>query len=189
MQHKTAQINLMAIIARTLGILSFFVLTACGSISSDDSVYDDVNTSRGKDTSAMGTPMGTIGGDDGLFSILGKDRKNNNAYGIGVNGYLWRASLDTLSFMPLTSADPFGGVIITDWYTPPETPDERLKISVYILDRQLRADGIRVAVFRQNQKGSNWIDATVDKATPVNLENQILNRARQLRFAARTDTN
>ena len=101
MQHKTAQINLIAIIARTLGILSFFVLTACGSIVSDDSVYDDVNKSRGKEATAIGTPMGSVGGDDGLFSILGKDRKNDSANGIGVNGYLWRASLDTLSFMPL----------------------------------------------------------------------------------------
>ena len=189
MQHKTAQINLMAIIARTLGILSFFVLTACGSIVSDDSVYDDVNKSRGKEATAIGTPMGTVGGDDGLFSILGKARKNDSANGIGVNGYLWRASLDTLSFMPLASADPFGGVIITDWYTPPETPAERFKMNVYILGRQLRADGIRVAVFRQNRAGNDWIDATVIKTTSVNLENEILNRARQLRFAARTDTN
>jgi hypothetical protein len=189
MQHKTAHINLIAIIARTLGILSFFVLTACGSIVSDDSVYDDVNKSRGKEATAIGTPMGSVGGDDGLFSILGKARKNDSANGIGVNGYLWRASLDTLSFMPLASADPFGGVIITDWYTPPETPAERFKMNVYILGRQLRADGIRVAVFRQNRAGKDWIDATVIKTTSVNLENEILNRARQLRFAARTDTN
>ena len=69
--------------------------------------------------------------------------------GIGVNTFLWRASLDTVSFMPLSSADPFGGVIITDWYSPPEVPSERFKMTVYILDRQLRADGIKVSVFRQ----------------------------------------
>ena len=108
--------------------------------------------------------------------------------GIGVNGYLWRASLDTLSFVPLASADPFGGVIITDWYTPPETPAERFKMNVYILGRQLRADGIKVAVFRQSRTGNDWVDATVIATTSVNLENEILNRARQLRFAARTDT-
>ncbi|MCG8360632.1 MAG: DUF3576 domain-containing protein, partial [Kiloniellales bacterium] len=69
--------------------------------------------------------------------------------GIGVNSYLWRASLDTISFMPLASADPFGGVIITDWYSPPEAANERFKVNVYILGRDLRADGIRAAVFRQ----------------------------------------
>ena len=190
MQHKTAQINLIAIIARTLGILSFFVLTACGSIVSDDSVYDDVNKSRGKEATAIGTPMGSVGGDDGLLNLFGKDNKNTGGgSGIGVNGYLWRASLDTLSFMPLASADPFGGVIITDWYTPPETPAERFKMNVYILGRQLRADGIRVAVFRQNRAGNDWIDATVIKTTSVNLENKILSQARKLRFAARVDTN
>ena len=108
--------------------------------------------------------------------------------GIGVNSYLWRASLDTLAFMPLSSADPFGGVIITDWYTPPETPGDRFKISVYILGRQLRADGIRVALFRQNRGSGQWSDAKVSKQTSTKLENEILTRARQLRIAARTTT-
>ena len=70
---------------------------------------------------------------------------------LGVNSYLWHASLDTLSFMPLASADPFGGVIITDWYSAQNAPDERLKVTVYILDRHLRADGLKVAVFRQTR--------------------------------------
>ena len=107
--------------------------------------------------------------------------------GIGVNSFLWRATLDTVSFMPLSSADPFGGVIITDWYTPPEAPSERFKMNIYILGRQLRADGLRVAVFRQAQSGNgNWINATVKSETSINLENQILTRARQLRVAAAT---
>ena len=90
--------------------------------------------------------------------------------------------------MPLSSADPFGGVIITDWYTPPETPADRFKISVYILGRQLRADGIRVALFRQNRVSGQWSDAKVSKQTSTKLENEILTRARQLRIAARTTT-
>ena len=175
---------------RILSILGIFLLTACGNINSDSSVYDDVNESKGKNTTALGTKYGTIGGDDGLLNLFGKDNKiTGGGSGIGVNGYLWRASLDTLSFVPLASADPFGGVIITDWYTPPETPAERFKMNVYILGRQLRADGIKVSVFRQNRAGKDWVDATVIKTTSVNLENEILNRARQLRFAARTDTN
>ena len=86
--------------------------------------------------------------------------------------------------MPLASADPFGGVIITDWYSPPEIQEERFKITVYILDRELRADGIRAAVFRQRQDvGGAWVDASVEQRTTVDLENAILTRARQLRVA------
>jgi hypothetical protein len=86
--------------------------------------------------------------------------------------------------MPLASADPFGGVIITDWYSPPETQGERFKVTVYILGRDLRADGVRAAVFRQNRDAANgWIDAKVDQKTAIDLENAILTRARQLRIA------
>ena len=104
---------------------------------------------------------------------------------IGVNAYLWRASLDTINFIPLVSADPFGGVIITDWYTPSESPTERMKVQVTILDRELRADGVRVAVFKQqtNAKAGGWVDAPVDPHTNTDIENAILTRARQLRIA------
>ena len=86
--------------------------------------------------------------------------------------------------MPLVSADPFGGVIITDWFSPPESPGERVKITVYILGRDLRADGVRAAVFRQRRDaGGAWIDATVEKRTLIELEDAILTRARQLRVA------
>ena len=98
-----------------------------------------------------------------------------------MNSFLWRASLDTVSFMPLASADPFGGVIITDWYMPPETPGERFKMSIYILDRALRADGVRVALFRQNLAPSGWADAQVAPGTSTDIENKILTRARELR--------
>jgi len=104
--------------------------------------------------------------------------------GVGVNSYLWRASLDTLSFMPLASADPFGGVIITEWYQAPNVANERFKVTVYILDRRLRADALKVSVFHQQQdKKGNWVDATLDPETPAKLENAILTRARQMRIA------
>ena len=103
---------------------------------------------------------------------------------IGVNTYLWQATLQTLAFMPLASADPYGGVVITDWYTNPEAPNERLKVTVYILDARLRADGLNVAVFKQNKDPTgNWIDAPSATQTETDLENAILTRARQLRLS------
>ncbi len=104
--------------------------------------------------------------------------------GIGVNAFLWRATLDTLAFMPLASADPFGGVIITDWYTNPEKPDERFKATVYILDTRLRADGLNVNVFHQTKDGAGqWIDAATSGQTDTDIENAILTKARQIRLS------
>ncbi len=103
---------------------------------------------------------------------------------IGVNSYLWRATLDTLAFMPLTSADPYGGVIITDWYANPEQPAERFRATVYILDTRLRADGLNVTVFKQTREPSGgWVDAPVAAQTETDIENAILTRARQLRLS------
>jgi Domain of unknown function (DUF3576) len=103
---------------------------------------------------------------------------------LGVNSYLWHATLDTLSFMPLQSADPFGGVIITNWYSEPSDPNERMKITIYILDRRLRADGIKLAVFRQTRSADGWVDAQVNPDTAIKLEDAILTRARELRLAS-----
>ncbi len=104
--------------------------------------------------------------------------------GIGVNSYLWRASLDTLAFMPLASADPFGGVVMTDWYVNPEKQDERFKATVYILDTRLRADGLNVTIFRQTKDAAGaWVDAPVSSQTDIDIENAILTRARQLRLS------
>lgn len=102
-----------------------------------------------------------------------------------VNGYLWRAALDTVSFMPLSSVDAAGGAIVTDWYTPPETPDSRFKVTILVRGEDLRSDGVKAAVFRQNrdEKG-DWIDAEIDQNTQVDLENIILSQARLLRNEA-----
>jgi hypothetical protein len=117
--------------------------------------------------------------------LFGRDDDENGAggSGIGVNSFLWRASLDTISFMPVASADPFGGVILTDWYENPQTPGERFKLSVYILDKQLRADGVRVSVFKQTQAKGGWKDTAVAADMATNIENTILTRARELRVA------
>jgi hypothetical protein len=103
---------------------------------------------------------------------------------IGVNSYLWRASLEALSFMPLTQADSAGGVIVTDWYSNPENPNERVKVSVTILDQDLRADALRVAASRQVMQGGTWADAPVQAATVQRLEDIILTKARDLRRSA-----
>ncbi|MBO9517753.1 MAG: DUF3576 domain-containing protein [Porphyrobacter sp.] len=103
---------------------------------------------------------------------------------IGVNSYLWRASLETLSFMPLTQADSSGGVIVTDWYSNPQDPNERVKVSVSILDQDLRADALRIAASRQVQQNGNWVEAPVQAATVQKLEDIILTKARDLRRAA-----
>ncbi len=126
----------------------------------------------------------TVFGEGGLFSSDAQKQDNGTGGGIGVNNLLWRASLDTISFMPLVSADPFGGVIITDWYTPPATPDERFKVNVYILGRALRADGLRASVFRQQNQGGQWVDAPVALNTATDLENSILTKAREMRQAS-----
>ncbi len=100
---------------------------------------------------------------------------------IGVNSYLWRAAIDTLSFAPLLSADPNGGVIVTDWYSRPNNPGERVKLTVSILDQDLRADALRVAASRQVNQGGQWVEAPVTAATVQKLEDIILTRARDLR--------
>jgi hypothetical protein len=100
---------------------------------------------------------------------------------IGVNSYLWRASLEALSFMPMLQTDSNGGVIVTDWYANPNNPGERMKVTVTILDQDLRADALRVAASRQVSQNGMWVDAPVQAATVQKLEDVILTKARDLR--------
>jgi hypothetical protein len=129
-----------------------------------------------------------LGGEDsGTIFGIGKGAKKDQANGggggsgIGVNAFLWRGALDTIAFMPLSSADPFGGVIITDWYTPPGTSGERFKATIYILSRDLRSDGVRVNIYRQVLQNGQWVDATVADSTVADIENKVLARARHMR--------
>jgi hypothetical protein len=157
---------------------SLVVLSACGMAG------------RHKpDTTASGSHDVYVEGEQNhrFAGMFGRKRTQTVAgpeQGIGVNSYLWRAALDTLAFMPLSSADPWGGVIISDWYINPEKPDERFKTTVYILDTRLRADALNVTVFKQVRDGAgNWADSAVSGQTEQDLENTILTRARQLRLA------
>jgi hypothetical protein len=127
---------------------------------------------------------GTIFGSDLTIGGSRRARPDEEASGIGVNSFLWRAALDTVSFMPVVSADPFGGTIITDWFTPGDQPNDRVKVNVFILDRQLRSDGVRAAVFRQAREPTGgWRDVPVARETNTQMENAILARARELRIA------
>lgn len=137
---------------------------------------------RVESSASKGPDKGLLNTWFGLNEQPGSSSGNTSSTGISVNGFLWRAALDTISFMPLAQADPFGGIILTDWYRPPETGNERFKVNVYILDSELRADGLRVSVFRQRRDASGvWLDAKVSSDTGTNLENSILKRARQMR--------
>ncbi|TIX49291.1 DUF3576 domain-containing protein [Alteraurantiacibacter aquimixticola] len=128
---------------------------------------------------ALGVTACGGGGDRPQADIAASQITN-----IGVNSYLWRASLETLSFMPLTQADSAGGVIVTDWYANPDSPEERVKVSVSILDADLRADALRVAASRQVLQGGVWVEAPVQAATVQRLEDIILTKARDLRRSA-----
>lgn len=126
---------------------------------------------------------GSILGESGPLISIGRGQggEQGQGAGLGVNAYLWRGALETLSFMPLISADPFGGVIITDWFQPSGASGERFKATAYILGRTLRADGVRVSVFRQVSQGGQWVDAAVAPSAANELENKVLARARDLR--------
>ena len=161
------------------------IMAACSSDSSQlrEVERDEYNTGSRREqllrsTSAAGTSGGlTVFGGG---TEKGQDSGAGGG-GLGVNAFLWRATLDTLSFMPLASADPFGGVIITDWHAPGGVSSERFKATAYVLGRQLRSDGVRISVFRQVRGPGGWVDAPVSTATGAELEDKVLTRARELR--------
>ena len=159
------------------------VLVGLGACSNSRPVADNEYL----DYRTKGGDRGKLGGDAGLAIGIGKGANGpRDAEGgaLSVNAYLWRGALDTLSFMPLANADPFGGTIITDWYQPPASGGERFKATAYILGRQLRADGVKVSIFRQVAQGGQWVDAPVSPATSTEIENKVLARARELRSQA-----
>jgi ABC-type oligopeptide transport system substrate-binding subunit len=143
-------------------------------------------SSNNATTASMATTSTTSSSGSSWFWPFGGDEGDAPAADmpqLGVNSYLWRATLDTLNFMPLASADPVGGVVISDWYAAPDKPDEHVKVTVYILDRRLRADAVKVSVFRQVRSANGWNDTAVNADTGIKLENAILARARELRLS------
>ena len=130
----------------------------------------------------------TTGG--GLFSsngidLFGGDNKNSGGFagvGMPINPYLWSASLETLSFMPLSSADPFGGTIFTDWYGSEVNENERCKINVFISGAELNTQNLRVASFCEVFKNNKWIGIKTNNEDNISLENAILNKAKKLKL-------
>lgn len=178
MAHRRVQLAFTAFMVAAVAV-------GCSSGPDPDSKFPQ--SRRPWETSGYETRDSIFGsGPGGIFGNLAGTKKpqEDPGGGIGVNAFLWRATLDTVSFMPITTADPFGGVVITDWYALPETPNERFKMNVYILGRELRADGVRASVFRQVQdRRGDWQDAAVAADANVKIEDAILAKARQLRFA------
>ncbi|MEO1249972.1 MAG: DUF3576 domain-containing protein [Pseudomonadota bacterium] len=145
----------------------------------------EVSEQRRRDRQAEQAANSILG--EGGLRIGGsreRDQQDQGGGTIGVNSFLWRASLDTVSDLPVASADPFGGVILTDWHAPDGSGVERFKINIFILGRQLRADGLTVSVFRQVRAGEGWEDAAVAEGTARAIEDTILTRARELRIVS-----
>ncbi len=176
--------------ARPLAVLltSALALAACSNSKPNPTPinYGGLGSGGPGDASSFGR----LGGEEsGIVFGVSKDRDKagsggGGGAGIGVNAYLWRGALDTLGFMPLNAIDPFGGVIITDWYTPPATSGERFKATAYILTKDLRSDGIRVTFFRQVLQGGQWVDSPVPESTSSQIEDKVLAKARKLREQA-----
>ncbi|MBN2751902.1 MAG: DUF3576 domain-containing protein [Rhodospirillaceae bacterium] len=165
-----------------LGSVGF--LSACGNANPEYAYPEKIgNTIYQPGDKRPDSVFGKEGLD--IFGQATKNADQGGGGGLGINSFLWRASLDTISFMPIASADPFGGVIITDWYAPAETPNERFKLNVFIMGRALRADGLKIAAFRQvKDETGSWVDHAVEANVVTDLENTVLTRARKMRIAS-----
>lgn len=150
-------------------------LSACGS-SSSEIIPPGGSASQAPDFASKGGVA-----PEGQRRSFTRRFGGGGSGNLAINAFLWRAALDTISFMPIATADPYGGAIITDWYAPPETPDERFKVNVLVQGAALRSDGIKVSLFRQARNASGlWTDAAVENNTAIDLENVILLRAKEL---------
>ncbi len=152
--------------------LSFIFITACSPTGKG--LDNERKMNRDADFGSILGEGLTFGGD--------KDEKNPTS-GIAINSFLWRAALDTISFMPLNQVDPFGGVILSDWHSDAKSTKERYKLNIYILSQQLKSNGVRVSIFKQiHDINGQWVDADIKKATATQIENSILTRAREMRI-------
>jgi len=158
------------------GLIALLLLSGCDMLGAG--VQDTPLTTE----DAREARRGKLTGNDGFNLLGGSDDSKESGARLGVNSYLWRATLDTLSFMPFSAADPFGGTVLTDWYEDPATPGERFKVNALIMDSTLRADAIKLTLFKQAYGDkAGWRDIKVSPDLARKLENTILTRARELR--------
>ncbi|MGE0736277.1 MAG: DUF3576 domain-containing protein [Alphaproteobacteria bacterium] len=163
--------------ARRLGLTAAGLLLALTAAACGDREVQPIGGFQER----QGLRSNTVVAPEGERRLLAKGQNNDRAQ-VTVNGYVWRAAIDTISFMPINQSDPYGGIITTDWYTPPESPNERLRLTVAVYGPEFRSDSVKVTVFRQNKnKQQQWVDAKVDRSTSNDLENVILARAREIR--------
>lgn len=166
-------------------LFSLFVLLAV-SACSDNLKKESKAPVDKEDQRKLG--FGSLIGEDVLTFGPGKKAKGGSMMAPTVNPHLWRASLQTINFMPLASADAVGGVIVTDWYITPQNQNERIKATIFITDQVLRADALKVIIYKQiKQRDGGWTNASSDPAVATELENIILTKARQLRVNSLAD--
>lgn len=160
-----------------LGLAAVLMLAGCSSLRNIKPEAPEVNPTD------MPEGPGLFSGESGNILEGFKSARGNAETGgnIGVNIYLWRAALETVAFMPITQADSNGGVIVTDWYTTPEQPNERVRANVLILGKTLRADALKVTLFKQVKKGNDWTNTEVAPATVTTIEDNILTKARAIK--------
>ena len=174
MFHRICKFTCLGrILSVTLG--TALLLSACSS-----SKTVSVEEPEGPVSILTGKPGGT------KLSEFGKKDQSGNS--LPVNALLWRAALDIASFVPLDDVDTFGGSIVTEWHQPKATPDQRLKLTMFVVGRELRSDAITVRAYIQNRLGTEWVDAGRDEPLGRKLENLVLSRARELRAAATAET-
>ena len=161
------------------------IIARSGTILSDGSP-EDRRLALQDAENRLRTGGGLFGKKAGI-DLLGNDKKNNQGYasvGMPINPYLWKGSLETIDFMPLASADPFGGIIITDWYTGPSNPGERCKLNIFIKGVEMKTNNLKVNSFCQKLSVDGiWLDQPVNENTNADLENAILNKAKKIRLA------
>ena len=118
-----------------------------------------------------------------LGDINKSEKTTTAAIGFPINPYLWKGSLETVDFMPIASADPFAGIIITDWYTSQSSPNERCKINIFIKGHEMKTDNLKVNSFCQSLSNGQWVDIKNNIDNDAKLENAILNKAKKIRLS------
>ena len=185
-----------------------FLLIGCNSNLSDEekkALWDNAQT-QGEIIRRSGTPFnlatdkdlamndaqnrlrtgGGLLGKKGSFNFLGDNEEASNqvtGLGMPINPYLWKASLETISFMPLSSTDPFAGTIITDWYTSETSQGERCKLNIFINGKDLKTDNLKVSSFCQTLKNNQWVNTPTKPEENMRLENVILNEAKKIKLS------